>query len=234
VGLRKTADLPWLNRLDLDRYWRFVLPAVGACAVVSATVVVATFLGDADVSPSLGIVLLPVVFAGAFGTVASEQQLNRGNRELGGWPSALFRALPRWQRYALVAVIATGLVIIATSFVRLRGDPVQLGEGYYLDDRGDLTAITHDEYIEHRKYHLRVFVGGPGVFALTALGTGLGHRRRRALDPPPDPWPGPQYQAGPSTGTSAWPPGSWPPARWSPNPPRPPWPPQPGPPWPPN
>jgi hypothetical protein len=207
----------WIDRFDLDLFWRIVLPLEAAGAVASVTVVVATFLpGDSRVPADVGFLLFPFAFVGGFGMAVSERQVRRSGRRVDGWPRALVGALPRWQSLALWAVTAAGLVIVALSFVHLRGDPVQRGERYFLDYQGELTEVSHDDYVQHRKYHLRVFVGGQGLFVLAAVGTGLGHRRRRALDPPPDPWPGPQYRPGPG----AWPTGSWPPARWSPLPPR--------------
>lgn len=190
-----------------------MLPLEALGATFSATVVVATFLpGDPNVPSDLGFLLFPFVFVGGIGMVVSERQLQRSGHRL----DALARALPRWQSLTLGAVTVAGLLVVALSFVQLRGDPERHGDRYFLNYQGDLTEVTHDEYVEHRKHHMRVFVGGPGLFALAAVGTGLGHRRRRVLDPPHDPWPGPQYRPGPG----AWPPGSWPPARWSPLPPR--------------
>ena len=184
----------WIDGLDLDAYWRFVLPPAAGGLAASCLIVATTFLpGDPPAPDGIGFLLFPIVLAGGFGIVVSEQQLRRDGRELDGWPSALFIALPRVQRVVLLALVVVGLIIVGLSFVRLRGQPEQHGDRYYLDDRGELTAVTREEYIDQRKFNLRVFAGGPGVFCAVAVGAALGHRRRDLLAPTPDPWSGPDF-----------------------------------------
>jgi hypothetical protein len=190
---RRTGLEAWIDGLDLDAYWRFVLPLAASGLAASCLVVSTTFLpGNPPAPDGIGFLLFPIVLAGGFGNVASERQLHRDGREFGGWPSALFLALPRVQRVVLLALVVVGLVIVGLSFVRLQGQPEQHGDRYYLNYRGALTVVTREEYIEQRKFHLRVFAGGPGLLCAVAVGAGLGHRRRDA--PPPDPpWPGPDF-----------------------------------------
>jgi hypothetical protein len=195
VTVARRAGLgAWIDGLDLDAYWRFVLPLAAGGLAASCVIVATTFLpGDPPAPDGIEFLLFPIVLAGGFGTVASEQQLRRDGRRLGGWPSALFLALPKAQRVALLALIVVSLVIVGLSFVRLRGQPEQHGDRYYLNYQGELTAVTRETYIEQRKFNLRVFAGGPGVFCAVAVGAGLGHRRRYLVAPPPDPWPGPDF-----------------------------------------
>lgn len=168
-----------LDRIDLALFWRVMLPIEGVCVAASTLVVASTFLpGEPVADAVVGVAVFPCTLIGILGTIASERRLRRSGDELEAWPSALFRFMPRWQRLGLSALIAAGLVIAALSFIRLDGQPEQVGDRYYLRHKRELTEVRYDEYVEHRKIHVRVLIGGIGVFAAIVFGAGLGHRQR--------------------------------------------------------
>jgi hypothetical protein len=200
VGLER-ATPTWIERLDLDRYWTFALPATAAVLTASGLIVMATFLpGDHVVADDLVFLSFVLAIPLHFGTMASALQLRRTDYKLEHWPNALFAALPRAQRLALLALIVLGMVIAGLSIVQLRGEPERHGDRYYLRNKSDPpTEVSRGEYIEQRKLRQRALGAGPAVFTAMTLGTGLGYRRRHVLAPPPNPWPAPDFHLDPDS-----------------------------------
>jgi hypothetical protein len=206
---RRTTEPSWTEQVDLDRYWTYGIPIAACGLAVGALSVVATSLPGEFVIPD-GIVLLLFLVAVPVhvGTVASARQIRRGVYDVGHWPNALFGALPWVQRLVLLTAIGAGVVIVVLSIGLSRGAVERHGDRYLLRVKSNPpTEISRDEYVEQRKQLPRTFGATSTVFCTVAVGAGLGYRRRQALAPPPDPWPGPDLRPGP---------GSFPPARWPP------------------
>ena len=169
----------WVHRVDIDRWWRFALPAAAIGCAVCGLVAAWSLLAGQALVPE------PLVFPLFFGVFPVHVcTLIWWFRRRAAGPSAhlgfrdVLQELTTGWRVLLGAVMALFVLAPLLTAPRLRGGPVERDGRYFLNSHGELTEVSRDDYLRHQSYSQVTFTAFPGLFYAAGVGAGIAQRRR--------------------------------------------------------
>ena len=152
---------------------------------VALAIAVSTLLPGAPWTPGPAVAVAFVLVFPIFGSVVIEgsraqaaQRVRRGAgqsrwdpaRQKPAWaaPPSELGGSPGWAK-ATIGTIAFALWWVAGSgIVLIKGQPEKVNGGYYANNHGSLTPLTHAGYLHEQALQDRIFSGGAAIFLLVA------------------------------------------------------------------